>query len=55
MGIRVYVEGNSGCSFHMIPYKEWLDIYIEVSNKFYMGNDHVCNVIGIRKCPLEDV
>nr|GEX00313.1 retrovirus-related Pol polyprotein from transposon TNT 1-94 [Tanacetum cinerariifolium] len=39
---------DSGCSFHMIPSRDWFVTYKEFNGRHvFMGNDSPCNVIGI--------
>lgn len=39
---------DSGCSFHMSPYKEWFSKFTKLDGgKLLMGNNVVCQVEGI--------
>nr|GEX76888.1 retrovirus-related Pol polyprotein from transposon TNT 1-94 [Tanacetum cinerariifolium] len=39
---------DSGCSFHMIPSRDWFMTYEEFNGEHaFMGNDSPCNVVGI--------
>ncbi|KHN13665.1 Retrovirus-related Pol polyprotein from transposon TNT 1-94, partial [Glycine soja] len=45
---------DSGCSFHMTPNLEWFSSYKEIDGgKVLMGNNMVCNVIGIGTIKLK--
>lgn len=46
-GIKFWVL-DTGCLFHMCPFKEWFDTYKERnSGKVFMGDDSSCIVQGI--------
>jgi len=40
---------DSGCSFHMTPHREWFLNYRDIGGgKVILGNNHECNIKGIR-------
>lgn len=44
---------DSGCSFHMCPYKEWFtDYQVVKAASVFMGNDNVCTIHGIGSVSL---
>lgn len=48
---------DSGCTFHIIPYKDWFVDYKEVNGGIvHMRNNHPCNMIrvGLVKLRLND-
>ncbi|CAM8902984.1 unnamed protein product [Rhodiola kirilowii] len=45
---------DSGCSFHMCPVKSWFSDYDDTpAENVFMGNDNVCNVVGIGSVKLK--
>lgn len=44
---------DSGCSFHMCPYKEWFSELKEVNTgSVFLGNNRVCKIQGIGQIKL---